>query len=315
MAASPLSSVPPGRQFCGRGMHAALLLALLSGCVAVRPPWRSSRDLLAARELTLQAVGAMRHGDWDTAQRALAEAVEKCPADEEVRRYYSQVLWQQGRRSEAVAHLEHALSLASTPDPATVVQLGQMYADIGQLAAAQRQADRAVQMDVDSAPAWRLMGRIQHQLDKRDEALRAYQRALSLDPEDSATRLRVAAIYLEWNRPGRALGTLSPLQSAADMPYEAGVLWELRGRALLASGRADEAVVALEQATAYAHPSAGLLAELAAAYRQAGREDEAERTGQLAQRMLAPGERRVSPTVQDSQPAPLAPIASRPARR
>jgi tetratricopeptide (TPR) repeat protein len=125
-----------------------------------------------------------------------------------------------------------------------------------------------------TAKAFHWRAWVLERLSDPDGAMRDYQRALELDPDLVAVRLRVAELLLERSRPGEALPHLERLRREA--PERADVLARL-GHCRFLQGRAEEARQLMEAAVQKLPDDSTLLQNLASLDRQEGRADQAER--------------------------------------
>jgi tetratricopeptide (TPR) repeat protein len=183
-----------------------------SGCRTLRCRKESDETIALTRQLALQGKDAQRKGSWDKAESCFAQAVQRSPGDERARLGYAESLWNRGAKELAITHMTEAVKL-SGHDPALMVQLGQMHLAVNNLPAAARMADKALATNKQLATAWALRGNVHRASGERDEALADYHRALSAQPHYPEAQLALAEIYIQDNRPERALATL---QSLAD---------------------------------------------------------------------------------------------------
>jgi tetratricopeptide (TPR) repeat protein len=208
--------------------------------------------------------------------------------------------------------MEQAVRLASAVDPLLLVQLGRMYLELDDPLAAEIRADQALKLENQLPAAWSLKGDIFCRAGDTSQALRAYQQALSLAPDDYECRMAMARIYLASGRPLRAVNTLSQLEGRQAHLRDPGEYWELYGTGLLALGRADEAAEALVQSLPLRRPSASLLSALVQAYGDSGQPEQAERTAELARQILPPQQWPQFSSVVPSSGDSLPQVASRP---
>ena len=153
----------------------------------------------------------------------------------------SRLLAATGSMDQAVAAAKEACALSPT-DPVSLEQLASLYADVGdpvqltavlrelestnpggrgshyyaaaasflkgELDAAARQAERAIGVDPQYAPAQNLLGAIQATLGHATEARAAFERALRLNPRDSATYVNLGLLELSSGNRDRAAAYL-----------------------------------------------------------------------------------------------------------
>ncbi|MEP0058949.1 tetratricopeptide repeat protein [Rhodopirellula bahusiensis] len=234
----------------------ALRLGLLMTCFTTIPPsagcrgigrFGESRQSIAARRLSRQGTKAMRQGDWTVAETLFTEALDVSNVNDAAHRGMSESLWQKGLREEAIEHLEKAVQL-SAGDPKHMQRLGRMYLEVGRVDEAARQCQIALDSDREWAALWALWGDCQVARNEKDEALSAYHRALSLQPDYPYVQLRTAEIYHQQKRYDRLLATLDRLREDAqvvgdvDEAIRPGAADLLRGIAMRELGRTEESV-------------------------------------------------------------------------
>lgn len=242
-----------------------LLLALagLGGCRAIPRTKTVDDQVVAARELTRQGMASMVKSRWDEAEKKLWQAVRACPQDCTARQHYAEVLWHQGERAEALEQLTQAIKMSDGVTADSYVRLGEMHLALHQPAAAARYADQALRADISSPRAWQLWGQLLAEEKRWDESLSAYQRVLSLEPENMTARLAMANIYLQQQRPQRALATVDAVAANRplnDLPSE---WWKLKGAALLAMQQPARAQETLQLALETLEPDAALYRQMA----------------------------------------------------
>lgn len=233
-----------------------LRLGLLLTCFTVIPTstgcrgigrFGESRQSIAARRLSRQGTKAMRQGDWAVAETLFTEALDVSNVNDAAHRGMSESLWQKGHREEAIGHLEEAVQL-SAGDPKHMQRLGRMYLEVGRVDEAARQCQIALDSDREWAALWALWGDCQVAHDEKDEALSAYHRALSLQPDYPYVQLRTAEIYHQQKRYDRLLATLDRLREDVEVAGDVdeairpGAADLLRGIAMRELGRTEESV-------------------------------------------------------------------------
>jgi tetratricopeptide (TPR) repeat protein len=250
------------------GLTVLAMLLTTAGCRSLSCKTATDENISAARQLSLQGMGAQQQGRWDQAETLYASAVTRCPTDERARCGYAESLWQRGAHDEAVSHMEEAVRLSGN-DPERRVQLGNMYLSLGQLDRAANLAEAAIIANRQLPGAWALKGDAERARGQMDAAVASYHRALSTQEHYPAVQLALAEIYAQQNRPQRALATLQSL--ADDFPpgqTPANVLYR-EGLVLRQLGRYRDAAKAIAAASDK-DPSADLLCELARTHLMAG---------------------------------------------
>lgn len=137
-------------------------------------------------------------------------------------------------------------------------------------AGAEAEARRALELSPNNADAYDLYGRLCASLERHDEAIAMYRRARELDP--MAHRVDLATALL---RAGRPEDALAPARHAVEVDPEYARAYSTLGWVLLGMGRQAEGLAELERAVAHAPGAALWQAQLAQAYAQAGRQEDA----------------------------------------
>ena len=242
------------------GLFPACLLLSSSGCALQRG--RTSDDVVAARQLSLQGIDARQRGHLHQAESLLSRAVEMCPLDENIRSHFAETLWDSGQREQAVANMEEAVRL-SGGNIDLMVRLGEMYLAQGDLDRAADQANRAIRANPSLAAAWALRGNVLRLQNRDQESLAAYHRALSYQEHYPSVQLAIGEIYHRQGRYNRELATLRSLADSyapGETPYL--VLYR-QGLALKQLQRYQAAAELLARAAKRGLPSPELLYHLA----------------------------------------------------
>jgi len=253
---------------------AAALGVLASGCGLCGGLRPVSHSLALSRQFCQLGVAAIERNQWAEAERFLSQAVQACPEDSEARRYWAEVLWQQGDRAAAAAQLEQ-LSRLRQADVALHVRLAEMRMELGQLGLAEHAAQHAIDLDPKSSAAWAARARLMRSAGRTRQALADYHRALGLAPEDQAIAWQIAELYRQLGKPQRALAALNSLAGTYTPGEEPQRLFYEQGLAYTALGRYDDAVESLSRAAIRTGPTAEILFRLAEAEHLAGRADRA----------------------------------------
>ena len=252
------------------GVAALVAAGLLGGCRIAGREGPASRSLVTSRQLSQQGVAALERGQWDRADELLGQAVRACPSNVDARRHYAEARWNCGRHQEALAELEAAQRLA--PDDAGLAaRIAEMRLALGQTSAALDAAQRAIDLDPKLAAGWAVRARIWRAQRDWAQALADYQRALSCAPEDPHIPCEIAAVYLELNKPHRALASVQDIIDRCAPGEEPQEALLCQGLGYLALGRYEEAAESLSGAAARGQPTAEILFRLAQAHWGAGR--------------------------------------------
>lgn len=262
---SSLKSVTSLLQNCFSGCCVAWLICVpvcFSGCRVLRSN-RQTRELAAARQMSLRGAEALQQKKFSDAESLFGEAIRHSPADERAQWGYAEVLWQRGQSEQATEHMLKATE-TSGGNPELVVRLGQMYLEQEDSSQAIVQADIALRNQRTHAGAWALKGDALRKQNKPQAALDCYHRSLIYRSDAPAVQVAVAEIYRQLGRPQRALATLDHLadhHTPEKIPPRA---WMLKGLALADLGEEVEAKHCWRLAAQYASESQSeLLLELA----------------------------------------------------
>jgi Tfp pilus assembly protein PilF len=249
----------------------------LTGCKLVDGVGATSKSVVESRQLCQQGVSSMEREKWSEAEQQLARSVERCGSDPEARRNYARALWHNGSRELAIEQLEEANRLS--PDDASLhCQMAMYRIEQGDLPAAQRSVETALELEPGRSDAWIAQARVHQRSGAATQALAAYHRALSTDPGNAEILLSIAELYRQQNQPQRALATLQTVRESYSPGDEPPRLFFLLGLASNALGRSDQAAAEFELARQRGDHSPELLYELAKAQMQAGHFIEANST-------------------------------------
>jgi tetratricopeptide (TPR) repeat protein len=245
--------IRPRRRACcalAAGMAVAVVCAGVgAGCRFVPRRGPVPPELADARRLSNEGLSALDRGDRDRAQSLLAQAVSRCPVDVDARRHYADVLWKQGRRTEAVGQVSEALKL-SPDDAGLCIMGGWMYLELGLLADTERLAADAVRLAPRSAEAWHLRGRLAMARGEFNAAVDDFHRGLATAPGHTGLLTDTAEAYLRLDKPRRALATLAILAENAGPGHMPTPAIMMEAAALEALGRRDEAMAGYREAVA-----------------------------------------------------------------
>ena len=268
-----LRPLPSASCLCGMILLLSLLPAV--GCKTFSQRGPVPESVATCRQLSQRGVVAMEKGQWEQAEILLAQAVSSCETNEEARRHYAEALWHRGAHKLALEQMETAIKL-SNADAALHCKMGEMYLVMQDWPRAEKHAAQALQLDVHSASAWALRGKIHHALGRSPQALADLQRAMAYAPEDPEILLAVAELQRQASQPQRALVTLLALADLYPPGEEPQQVLYLTGLALSAVGRNADAAEHLYAASLRGQPSAEILYRLAEAELLSGRPEAAE---------------------------------------
>ena len=225
---------------------------------------------------------SVESGREDQAFSYLQQLVKNSPDNLAAQEQLADLYVRSGRPEQAIRQLEQAVE-ATKNRHSLHVKLGNFYLDGRKLLAAERQAQLAIEMEPDSPQAWELKGDVHGYKREWAESTNAYQRALGLDPRNPQITIKVCGIFLETERPLRALSSIERLIAESTTSSQSQEILLMHGTILT---RVNNYKRAIEQfQTACEQPNCGLEAYLRLSNAQllAGRQDEARETLVLAQ--------------------------------
>jgi len=127
------------------------------------------------------------------------------------------------------------------------VKLARALFDAGKMSEARKQAERAVEVDEESAAAWHMLGRVAMAERNFDAASASFQRAVEEDPESSYAWNNLGYTLIELTRYEEAAAALENATSGSSpTPY----MWNNLGMAYEHMDRIREARAAYRQAAA-----------------------------------------------------------------
>ncbi len=260
----------------------ACLLLVSSGCATIRKFHPKETHIGESRQLTQQAQLAIHNERWDAAEAHLLDAIERYPTDS-ARSCLADVYWNRGAHRAAIEQLTKAIELSGRKEPAALTKLGRMELTEGDVNAALRHANEALDGDRTFADAWSLRGLVLRRQGDTDASLASFFRSLSLQKDNPQTRLEIAEIYRDQGQPQRALAILDAAAEAGQpaCPLQPNICY-LRGLVLRELDRPRDAATALAKARDDGHSGPELLFQLAEAQFAAGNLAQARSTAEEA---------------------------------
>jgi tetratricopeptide (TPR) repeat protein len=242
-----------------------------------------SEALMDCRDLSSRAASAMQRNDSAQAETLLAQAVERCGTDREARERYATTLWHRGAREAAIAQLDQAIELAGG-EAALLVRRGQWNLEMGNIRAAQADAEAALDADPNAPATWLLRARLAARSNETREALAAYHRVLAIEPQHREALWEKAQLH--WalaseateaspSQLHRAFANIQVLLDHYPPGDEPAAALCLAGHVQMRLGRYEEASRALALALERGGPRAELCHDLAEAQLLAGHHREA----------------------------------------
>ena len=190
------------------------------------------------------AVDLKAQGRRQEAILHLEEAVRARPDYAVAHNNLAIALLEEGRTGEALSHAEQALRI--TPDnPATLVNLGIVLGKAGRPVAALAPLERAVRLRPDSAEAQYNLGLTLTALARLPEAMDHYREALRLEPDSPEDHYALGNALVS---AGRHPEGISELEQALRLRPEYAEARAKMAQALVRSGRPQDAIAHYEEA-------------------------------------------------------------------
>ena len=203
----------------------SLLLAAAVGCAFNRPFAPISPSQILGSERGRQGIAALEQGDLTQAEERLEHAVKLNRNDINHRRYYAEVLWQQGKYQEALQQLDEAVKRGGQSNASLHISLAEKNLAIQDYRTAYHHADEAVKLDSQDFQSWTLRGRVkrlqaihqagytEHTAAMLNQAREDYLRAVSLAPTNRELLAELAALQMSCGQPEQALATWLTVQN------------------------------------------------------------------------------------------------------
>ncbi len=218
-----------------------LLFVTLAGCRVWNRTHVTSAETLASRQYVQRAAESLEQQNEKDAESQLNEALNSNPANIEARTMMAEILWKQGKKKEATAEMEQAVTSPEVT-PKQITRLARMYFDQGDFQKAQNWVSISFRHDASLSATWVLLGEIYEIQGRNEDALAAYHQAAFHAPEDSSIQLKIANTYLKIGKPQRALETAKNARlkgSTEDAPPE---MLLCESKALTELNRKEDAV-------------------------------------------------------------------------
>jgi tetratricopeptide (TPR) repeat protein len=201
----------------------------------VRQGWEST-NLLAARIARLR-------GDYSTAEQHLSRCGQREEMSQPLLLEWRLLRCQRGAVDELAPGLLRSVDGHDPESSAILEALASVYLRQVRYLEAVGCLDRWLELDPNCVRALDWRGWVSNQLDHRGQALSDYERALELQPDRSAVRLRLAQVLVESARYPEAVPHLERLR--AEQPANPDVLVAL-ARCWVVEARMDEARALLD---------------------------------------------------------------------
>jgi len=131
--------------------------------------------------------------DWKSALRIVNQEIARAPQDPDVRAWYARVMAWSGQLAEAEKEYLEILKLSRT-DPDNWMGLASVYLREGKVEDALRALDRAVEIDPKRADLRAAHARALRARGERNEARMEFQKALNLDPTSMEARAGLISV-------------------------------------------------------------------------------------------------------------------------
>ena len=215
-------------------------------------------------------LGHFRAGRHLAAQLCCQQALE---ADAD----HADTLHLMGLLSLHARQFEHAIewmtrAIRRDPKPGYISSLGTTLQQQGRSEEALKAFDKAIQLSPDDAELWRQRGDVLVQLARYDQALHSYQHTLKLNPDHPDALYKTGALLSQFGQHGEAIVLLD--RSNELLPNQAGTL-QFRARTLFNLKRFEESLAAGKRADQLVPGNADTCNDIGAALRSLGRDEEA----------------------------------------
>jgi tetratricopeptide (TPR) repeat protein len=281
------NTAPPGRprQETAETIDRLRSLGYIGGgAAAARETYTDADDpkrLIELDQWLTQAAQAQREGRPQDAVRLYQQVIAKRPDTEDAYRKLALVHWRSGRAADAIATLEAALQQGITQSEVRI-KLAQYLAESGQ---PKRAIELLEQMTGDDPDALIGLGNAYLAADKSREALTAFERLLTVDPNHALAHENIGVTHL---RAGNVPAAETALRKAVSLDAGLSGAWTALGVLLSNTGRQDEALNAWQQAIAADPQSLDALYNLTINLARLGRIGEARRYGEQYLRVAPP---------------------------
>lgn len=198
------------------------------------------------------------HQRYDEALHAYGQILAKQPNHLAALEGKSLVLLAQNRHTEAISALQAVLA-ARPDDPNVILRLGNTYLKCGDAENALATFERVLSKQDDLAWAWAKRAIALCALQRTEDAISSWRRALALNPAQAWYRTQLAELLAKAGQADEALSLLETSETAEAFALRAAILRRLKrfDEALHAYGQA----LALNPKYAWAHNGRGILSE------------------------------------------------------
>lgn len=199
---------------------------------------------------------------FNAAQEAFRTAIELDPQYPEARRRLGDIEYQRGQREAALTRYREEAEIA--PDAQLYVNMGMIYADLGNVDSARIAYERAVSLDSTDASAHMMYGQFLEETSDLESALAHSRKALSIEPDRPNYQFAVGSQLFQLGRLDEAANYLKQAADGRLLHYPAQYNM---GQVLMRLGREEEA----DQYLARADSARKLMDQITAAQGAASR--------------------------------------------
>lgn len=225
------------------------LFASVMAHEAQRPATRRWAGVLFALWAAALSARASAHLPvWADALTLHSYCVSQNPNNALVRRYLGVEYARLSMYDEALVHLKEAVRLAPDRNEFWAIVFN-TYVRSGRLAEAEDFARQGTAQAPGNHVRWNDLGMILAMQKKRDEALKAFEKALSISPDDDTVNLNKGCLLFDMGKSPQALDHLR--KAVKSNPKNSVALFRL-GEALEAQGQKDEAMGQYREAVRWA---------------------------------------------------------------
>ncbi|MDO4586126.1 MAG: tetratricopeptide repeat protein [Planctomycetia bacterium] len=188
-------------------------ISLIFGCRGV-PFYRMTSKASASLVHSREGIIAFERGDLDKAEAQFKTALDLNEADLEVHRYYAETLWEQERQQEAIDVLTKASTRIGTLDNEIQLyeSLGKKLLTMNRPSDALDCADKIIDLAPQKEAGWLIRANACSQLNRKDESLANYQKALHFSPDNREILFKIANIQMQMQLFDRALASWQHLE-------------------------------------------------------------------------------------------------------
>ncbi|HEY9724244.1 MAG TPA: tetratricopeptide repeat protein [Oscillatoriaceae cyanobacterium] len=191
-----------------------------------------------------EGLAAYEAGDHAQAMEKLLIALEADPYQVDALGTLARIHLERGENAEALAHLQTAIQFDAY-NPQLYYSLGEASFGLNDLFAAERHYARSTELNPDFTDAFIRQGMVLSELGRREDAIKAFERAIFLDRAAVVARYHLAQVCLQLEDYRRAL---TQLHMVKELHPTYAPVYLLQGDIQQRLGDARQAVVEYEKA-------------------------------------------------------------------